>query len=378
MKLHKEHKIAIGFVALVLGGYFGYQGYATYQVDRVEFPKIQPGRVSIVGIKAGAGYRIIVSNQVAQLLQSTGENFEAAEIGSESESQGDGSKKRVPLRELLQSLQGDEKALGKFVTSMNDDLKRADMPSTEVLWKAADVQKALDGDAALRLKLEQDLNVRLDGTPLDQIRMKSITHGIVLVCQVPVTVAVAGVQREMFGEIKIPFKPKFVEAVQKRYEKEFNVTPEMVKGNYLEVAREILDKPSSRENIAGNLADWIDNTTLKARFAVDPTRVLSNAFVALNDTFVEGASFTERNGGEGKKLYDIEVRLTDEGRRRLWQYSRKHVGAQLLFIVDGVAIAAPRIRHELAQSTISITQIPDRSLVEEAVELINTLRKSGS
>jgi preprotein translocase subunit SecD len=72
------------------------------------------------------------------------------------------------------------------------------------------------------------------------------------------------------------------------------------------------------------------------------------------------------------------VSLTDPGRRRIWQFSRRNPGAQLLFIVDGNAIAAPRIRHELSSSSIAITQIPDRGLVEDAVEQINTLRKPSS
>lgn len=379
MKLHKEHKIAIGFVALVAGGYFGYQGYAAYQVDRAEFAKIQPGRASIVGISAGAGYRIIVANQVAQLLQSSGENFESAfDYTAENDSEGSGNKKRVPLRELLQTLQGNEEALGKFITSMNDDLKRMEMPTSEVLWSAEDIQKALDGDAILRTKLESDLNVRLDGTPLDQIRMKSLRNGIVMVCKVPVTVAVAGEPREMVGTIKIPYRPNFIIEVEKRFEKEFEVTPEKVKGNYLALATELQDNPAAKENVANSLRDWINRDNLVARYAADPSRILGNADIVLNETFIEGASFMERDAPEGKKLYDIEIKLTDEGRRRLWKYSRKKMGSQLLFIVDGIAIAAPRIRHELAQSTIHITQIPDRSLVEDAVEMINSLRKSGS
>ncbi len=379
LNLHKEHKIAIGFVALVLGGYFGYQGFATYQVDRTDFQKLQPGRVSILGINAGAGYRIIVANQVAQLLQSSNENFDAAfDFNSEGEGDTQGTKKRVPLKELLETLQGNEEALGKFITSMNDDLKRAEMPSSEVLWTASDVRKAIAGDLTLKTKLEQDLNCHLDGTPLDQIRMKSINNGVVLVCRVPVTVSVAGVQRQMVGEVKIPYRPKFIIEVQKRYEKAFEISPEIVKGNYLDVAKYLKENPKSREDVTRSLQDWINEDNLVARFGVDPGRVLKNAFVALNESFIEGASFTERNGTEGKKLYDIEVSLNDEGRRRLWQYSRKHQGSQLLFIVDGIAIAAPRIRHELPQSTINITQIPDRSLVEDAVDLINSHRKSGS
>lgn len=376
LRLHREHKIAIGFVAIAAAAYFGYQAFAAYQVDRIVFPQLKPGRMSIVGITTGAGYRIIVSNQVAQLVQTQREEF-AENYNYDAADDSDANKKRVPLRELLETLQGDEKALGEFVTSMNNDLKRAEMPPLEVLWDAADVKKAIEGDPVLKPKLEADLNVRLDGSPLDKIRPQSLQNGIVIVCRVPVKVSVEGSPRTMLGEVKIPFKPRFVVEVETRYEKEFEVRPETIKGHYLDVAREIQDKPGSRQNVGAVLLDLIGPKSLESEYALDPERILSNSFIALNDSFVESASFREIGGAEGKKLYNIDIELNDEGRRRLWQYSRRHQGSQLLFIVDGIAIAAPRIRHELAQSTISITQIPDRSLVEDAVDIINESRKNA-
>lgn len=358
------------------GAYFGYQAFASYQVDRIAFPKLKPGKMSIVGIDTGAGYRIIVANQVAQLVQTPRQEF-AENFNYDSVDDTDPNKKRVPLKELLQSLQGDEVALGKFVTSMNLDLKRVDMPALEVLWSAEQIKKALAGDPALKLKLEQDLNVHVDGSPLDQIRPRALQNGIVVVCHVPIKVSVAGELREMRGEVKIPFKPKFVERVEKLYEKEFNVTPEIIKGNYLAVAQELADRPQEKQNVAAALEDLIDPAQLAAQYSVDPERVLTNAFIVLNESFLEDVSYREVDGAEGKKLYTIDMELTDEGRKRLWQYSRRHQNAQLLFIVDGIAIAAPRIRHELAQSTISITQIPDKGLVEDSIDIINSARKSN-
>ena len=74
----------------------------------------------------------------------------------------------------------------------------------------------------------------------------------------------------------------------------------------------------------------------------------------------------------GKPLYDLVLDLNDEGRDRLWKYSRNKVGTQLLLIVDGVAIAAPRVRHELAQKTVTITQMPDKALIQDAIDDIRT------
>lgn len=358
------------------GGYFGYQKYAAVQVDGANFEMLEPGRVSIVGVQAGKGYRIVVANQVAQLIEAGNENFQNQENYDEGAEESS-SKKRVPLKEMLQTLQGNEKALGEFVTSMNDDLKKADLPMTEVKWPADKILAAMDGNKELRTKLEQDLNMHLDGTPLDQIRPNSIQDGIVVLCKVPVQVAVRGQKRDMYGEVKIPFKPRFIQMLQKSYEEEFNVTRATILGNYQRLRQELVDSPGNREDIERALRTMVDPEGLRNRFADSPSRVLEHAFVALNDSFLESASYRESDGPDGKKFYDIDLNLNDEGRRRLWQYSRRNPGAQLLFVVDGIAIAAPRIRTELSQSTVTIRQIPDLTLVQDAVDLINSLRKNG-
>jgi hypothetical protein len=76
-------------------------------------------------------------------------------------------------------------------------------------------------------------------------------------------------------------------------------------------------------------------------------------------------------------MHDLTVKLTPEGRDRLWQYSRGRVNSQLLLIVNGIAIAAPRIQHELAQGELTITQMPDEVLVRDAVEIINENNRKG-
>ncbi len=72
-------------------------------------------------------------------------------------------------------------------------------------------------------------------------------------------------------------------------------------------------------------------------------------------------------------MNDLTIEMTDEGRRRLWQYSEDKIGTQLLLIVDGVAIAAPKISHELAQGELTITQMADEGLVKE--DTVNAINK---
>ncbi len=374
MKLHREHKIAIGFVALFAGAYFGYQAYAAYAIDRVQFAPLKPSRVNIIGVDTSAGYRIIVANQVAQLVQGGTDEFGAPDF-SETDSNSN-QKRRVPLREMLRALQGDEEALGKFVTGMSEELRKAEMPTVEIVWKAEDIAKALDGDSTLATKLEQDLNMRLDGSPLDQIRMRSVQNGIVILNRVPITFQVEGQERTLNSEVKLPYRPRFIEDLEKRYQERFQQTAQQVMGYYLELADEQAANPGSKEDVAKSLRNRIDPKLLESRFVPDALRVLKNSTVLLNDTFMKKASFSEQPGPEGKPVYDLAIDVSEEGRQRLWQFSRKHQGVQLLLVVDGIAIAAPRVRGELTLPQVTIKQVPDRGLVEDAVELINSLRNN--
>ena len=67
-------------------------------------------------------------------------------------------------------------------------------------------------------------------------------------------------------------------------------------------------------------------------------------------------------------MFDLDLHVTDDGHLRLWQYSKLHPHDQLLLVSDGVAIAAPRIRHELVSPDLTIVQMPDEGLLQQAVE----------
>jgi hypothetical protein len=74
--------------------------------------------------------------------------------------------------------------------------------------------------------------------------------------------------------------------------------------------------------------------------------------------------------------YDLTVDFNDEGRRRLWQYSKKRVGTQVLLTADGIPITQARILHELAQSELTIKQMQDYNLVKDATDRINGTTKT--
>lgn len=372
MKLRGSHKIAIGAVLIGAGAYYGYQVYSARVVDSLHFAEIKPGNFAIVGINTGKRFKIIVSNQIAQLVELTdADNLGPGEMSDPDSEQGS-NKKRVPLRELLQTLQGDTVALGKLVTTMNDMLRNAEMPGFNVEWKAEDVMKAINGDKALEAKLEQDLNIKLDGTPLDSIRISSIRNGIVIKAEVPIEVSVEGVKKTLLAPITIPYRPQFTIDVEKMFIDDFNPTAETIKGSYLESAKRLQENPREKVNIRYALTQRADKAALAKQYAEAPTTVLSNASVILNEDFIDSAQLTEMQSSAKRKLYDMALNLTPEGRNRLWQFSRKgNIGTQLLVIHNGIAIAAPRIKHELAQSYVSITQLPERGLAQETVDYLN-------
>lgn len=370
-KLRGSHKIAIIAAILGGGGYFGWQAYSANVVDNKVFPELKPGDFSIIGIATGRSFKIIVSNQIAQLVELTGsDEFDPGDITATTE-QGT-NKKRVPLRDLLKTLQGDSEALGRLVTEMNDPLREADMPGTEVNWSASDIQKALAGDSLLKKKLQSDLNVDLEGNPLDQVSPSALRNGIVINSFVPIKVSVEGKATVMKAPIKLPFRSFFSIDVEKGYENDLEPTREQIVGHYLEVAKRLDDRPSERQNIADALRQRVDEANLQRLYATGPERVLGNARVIITEKQIASADLSENTTRPNLQLWDLALNLTPEGRDRLWQFSRRgNVGSQLLVIHNGVAIAAPSIRHELAQSQVVIRQLPEKGLAQETVDFLN-------
>ncbi|MFZ4508436.1 MAG: SecDF P1 head subdomain-containing protein [Fimbriimonas sp.] len=365
-KIRSSTKIAIGFAVLVGGSYFGYKTITDQMILTEKFTELVPAKVNFVGIDPGAGYRIVIANQVAQLVQAD-TKFQGKEEGSGGATEG-AIKKRMPLRELIGTLSGDAKALGSFVMILNDMREDDNWPTVHVIWKAEDIKKAIAGDATLRAKLESDLNVKLDGTPLTKLRISSLENGIIVDFPVTVMVNMRGVLTEVVGRVQKPFKPQLIRFAEKRY-LDKNVDETQILGYYSEEARVVLDDPSKREDVAKVLTAMISPERAR-ELAKSPEQVLKSAKIILTDEQVTSASYRTYSTPTGR-LHDLTINLTDEGRRRLWQYSKKRIGTQLLLIADGVAIAAPRIQQELAQGNLTITQMRDEVLLRDATDMLN-------
>ena len=381
LKLRSSVKILIGFVCVSAIGYYGYKFVTDKIVFGRDYPEIKPGKVTLLGIDAGSGYRIIVANQVASLVQGGKSDLDVGDIERADDSE---SKKKIPLRQMMEILQGNEKYLGRFIMSLNNIKEGgATWPTNAPEWDAEDIKKALDGDPALVKKLETDINIKLDGTPLNTVRVSSLLNGIIIRLPVPVKVMIEGKERTLVGRVLEPYRPSFSNSVEDRF-KEKNATQDMIRGYYGEEVMKLNTSANSKENVSKSLTARIDPKRA-ADYGKEPELILSKAHIIVNDDFMQSARYETYDSTNGDKLYRLIINLNNDGRYRVWRYSKLlrqdrykiwefykwQNRGQLLFVVNGTAIAAPWVEHELPQSEVTITRLQDETLVKEAVETIN-------
>lgn len=356
-------------IAAIFGGLWG---FGEVQLSQFNPKPIVPGKVTLIAMNTDLGFAIRVSNSVAQLIQV---DKAGADFGGDDRQSSEEDARRIPMRELLQSLQGDEKGLVRLVAVLNkidlDDL----VPGINE-WQADDIQKALDGDPILTKKLEENLNVKLDGTPLGQVQYDNITSGIRIFIPVPVKVNIAGAPKTLIANLPISFQPSFAKEVANIIEKRFNPSNEYIVGNYQDVAKKYLDGTATKEDVAGKLKKLIADD-YKMQLAGPPEQVLQGADVLVNESMVETASTTVRKDDKGNDVYTIHLVMSEEGRKRLWKYSRNRKGSNLLVVVDGVAIAAPKITTELAGKQLDLTDLRDKRLVDNAIKKIQEVKKTN-
>ena len=72
MKIRSSWKVAgIGVLSLA-GAFFAWGMYSEQRLKDFALEEIKPGRVNLIAIKPGQGYRIIISNRIASLAETQG------------------------------------------------------------------------------------------------------------------------------------------------------------------------------------------------------------------------------------------------------------------------------------------------------------------
>ncbi|MCW5937692.1 MAG: hypothetical protein KIT11_10355 [Fimbriimonadaceae bacterium] len=376
MKLRPSYVVAaIGALALGIA-VAGPRVYAAVTLAGFNPEPIKPGRVNLIAVPKEAGYRIIVSNGIAHLAEVRRDGAVGG-FESPSDEKDAASAPRLPIRETLKALQGDAEALGKLTMSVNK--LEDDLPPVPVTWTAEDIGKALDGDATLRAKLVGDLHTNLDGTPLKTLNLNSLLSGIVVDSPVTVNVPVEGKVQKITCRIQEPYKTLFASTVESKIMDKFNPSQAVIVGTYRDQANLVFEKIASGqkpEDVAENLRSRIEPSRLQA-YAKKVEAILGHATVILSDAYMTGATYSKYDGPRKEPLSDITVQLNSEGRKRLWKYSLDHPNFQLLMTMEGVAIAAPRIKSDLSGTEVTIKRVASESLADEAVKLINDIQ-SGS
>ena len=141
-------------------------------------------------------------------------------------------------------------------------------------------------------------------------------------------------------------------------------------GYYADESKAVLAKPKEKEDVRKALLARIDHNSLQ-RFAPLPQQILQSAYVVVNGDNIEKASAEVGGETPTHKFYTLKLNFNQDGADRLFKYSMDRVKSQLLVTQNGIAIAAPRIEHELSQRDLEITQIEDKELVDETVKAIN-------
>ena len=363
-------KIVIGFLVLMALGYFGKNFLENRALNGVELTPVTPSKtVNIVGVDTTkGGYHIVVANGLAQLVQSPNGTFGNDSNDTNDSDDSGADKKRVPLKELIETLQGNSAAVGQFVATLND-MKQEDLPAVQVAWKSADVLKAIAGDNTLKTKLEEDLNTHLDGTPLPEFRPKTFQTGIVIHVPVTMDVTTTDGPKEVTGDLLMPFQTTLMRALEARVKDEANLDEHKLSGFYAEVGKSYIDQPTRRQKVGDGLKQLLSKTNIDSLTQL-PQTVLDSVQVLVTDSMMTHASYTREDTTKGT-LYNINIDMTDEGRKRLWKYSKDHLNDQLLLVDQGVAVAALKVGTELAQSNVVIQNMPDENIVQNAVNDIN-------
>lgn len=370
MKINGSWKFILSALAVLGMIVVGMRSYSWFSLRNFVLTPTEAKEVNLVAIQPGKGYRVIVANRIAQLGEVEDSDDGRGGFGG-SDVQNAQNLRRIPVRELLGSLNADPQATGYLIERMNE-LNGPDDPISDYKWQEADLVKALDGDPVLRRKLEIDLQCTLDGAPIDSFSASRIFSGISIITKVPIDVKTGDKMTTVQAIVRQPYKSPLAGVVEKDLNERFNPTEDQMLSAYLTKAAE---NPPKKGAITEALRARI-SPERKKELAAKPERIVGSAMVLANtDHFITASSRSYKAGNSRDELTDLTLRVTDEGRKRLWKYSTEvKTGFQLMFVVDGVAIAAPRIKTELAESELKITQMPDRPLAESAVQRLTELK----
>lgn len=357
-------------VLALLGAWFGGNWlYAEWAVGGKEFEPLKAGRVNLFGVEL-AGERIVVANGTAMLVRGS--------VTNEKDASGSGDDARgpaIPIRALIGSLNGDKEALSELLESVND-IDPASFPPLETVWEEEQLRAALKGDEALRRKLEDQLGTTLGGEPAERVSLAALRAGITVRLRVPVEVPGGrSGARKVEGVVRVGYRTRLAEEIlnNRVIRDTFDPTGAALYGVVREVWAAMQKAP--RQDVRGDLERLLEGSS-KARFARPVESLLSRTTILATEHQISDASLKEYDDpARDRSLFALQLSLTDEARYRLWKYTRGKERLQLLFAVDGVAVAAPIVQHEMKYSVVEILNVSDEVDARKAVQVIKELHE---
>jgi hypothetical protein len=362
MKLRASTKIALS--ALLLGGvaYGGSKLYTIIRLQGVELTPVEPTDFCLVAIGKGAPVKVITANHIAQLVEVAGglENQGSEGGGAESGA----IKRRIPVKEMLGILAGDSDSVAPMIeklrTTTDDDGSISD--ETPV-WTLADVEKALDGDVALKSRLENDLSTKVDGTPIRPLNLNAFYNGIAI--KIPIELKVPNAKGATIkGFDIVSFRPRFMIAFYKSMREKF-FDKQSIQNFYNQFLLQDQNAvyPSLKTLISG-----VKSSALNSEQKLKIEQIAGVSTILINRSNIVSAEMMEDKSGK-EPTYDMKLRLDASGQKRLWKFSSGG-GEKLLVISKGVPIASATLGSELNGEELVIKQIAERKLVVEAIETL--------
>ena len=362
MRIRPVTKIVIGFFGLLGLGYGGTYAYTKVMLAKTNLHPIESSDLCLLAISPDAGVKIITANQMVQVVEAS-DQFH----GDSSDSGGATSgsvKKRIPVRELVGLLGGDPDSAQSFVRKMRDSNEDSELSEAAPLWAKEDILKAIGGDTALKAKLENDLNVMLDGKPLSVLNRVAYFYGIRV--KIPIFLKVPNSKGAAINAFDIvSFKTRAMTQFYKEMQARF-VDKKQLQQFYDSFLK---DNPNNAQDISQTLKQVCARSEASEELK-KVEHIGSHSTILVNQTMINSVSMVEQNDGK-VTTYDLKLKLSPEGKNRLWKFSSEG-GTQVLVVSKGVAIAAATIGTQLNSEELAIKQIPDKRLVEEAVSLVQT------
>ena len=242
--MRASSKIALSFSILAIIFWAGYKLYPTWKLHSFEPKSLVPGHLNFISFSENAPFQMISSNHTISIINHPKKN----------QTQTYQHQKKIPLKEVIETLQRHPKALERLAMFfMHQDESK--MPFQQIIWDIPSLHQALSGHPLLTQRLENDLNVKLDGTPLPYIRKSAYENGIVIKIPLSITIHSASGNQTLNSFISEPYKPNLIKNLEKKLGQHLIITPQILKKTY----QSFFPDTSKRENVKRSLQHRISS-----------------------------------------------------------------------------------------------------------------------